>query len=61
MLLNKDILSYDIDKNIRKEIINMEKKEKEYGLVLAGGGIKGSYQVGVWKALKKIGIKITGE
>ena len=59
MLLNKDILSYDIDKNIRKEIINMEKKEKEYGLVLAGGGIKGSYQVGVWKALKKIGIKIT--
>ena len=37
----------------------MEKKEKEYGLVLAGGGIKGSYQVGVWKALKKIGIKIT--
>ena len=34
-------------------------KNKEYGLVLAGGGIKGAYQVGVWKALKKIGIKIT--
>ena len=32
---------------------------KEYGLVLAGGGIKGAYQVGVWKALKEIGVKIT--
>ena len=25
---------------------------KEYGLVLAGGGTKGAYQEGVWKALK---------
>ena len=32
---------------------------KEYGLVLAGGGIKGAYQVGVWKALKELGINIT--
>ncbi len=26
----------------------------KYGLVLAGGGVRGAYQVGVWKALKKI-------
>lgn len=32
--------------------------EKEYGLVLAGGGTKGAYQVGVWKALCEMGIKI---
>ena len=27
-------------------------EEKEYGLVLAGGGTKGAYQVGVYKAFK---------
>ena len=27
-------------------------------LVLSGGGAKGSYQLGVYKALKKLGIKI---
>ena len=32
--------------------------EKEYGLVLAGGGTKGAYQVGVWKALKELDIKV---
>ncbi|MBP5601773.1 MAG: patatin-like phospholipase family protein [Treponema sp.] len=34
---------------------------KEYGLVLSGGGGKGAYQVGVWKALNEYGIasKIT--
>lgn len=34
--------------------------EKEYGLVLAGGGTKGAYQVGVWKALQELGIKVKG-
>mgnify|MGYP002626239699 CR=1 FL=1 len=29
---------------------------QEYGLVLAGGGGKGAYQVGVWKALNDYGI-----
>ena len=29
---------------------------QEYGLVLAGGGGKGAYQVGVWKALTEYGI-----
>lgn len=32
--------------------------KKEYGLVLAGGGTKGAYQIGVWKALKEMDIKI---
>lgn len=27
------------------------------GIVLAGGGAKGSYEIGVWKALRKLGIK----
>ena len=29
-----------------------------YALVLAGGGAKGAYQIGVWKALKELKIKI---
>ncbi len=29
---------------------------QEYGLVLAGGGGKGAYEVGVWKALEEYGI-----
>ena len=32
--------------------------EKEYGLVLEGGGAKGAYQIGVWKALLEYGVKI---
>lgn len=30
-----------------------------YGLVLGGGGSRGSYQLGVWKALKELDIKIS--
>lgn len=33
---------------------------KEYGLVLEGGGAKGSFQIGAWKALKEAGVKIKG-
>ena len=33
---------------------------KEYGLVLEGGGAKGAYQIGAWKALKEPGVKIKG-
>ena len=32
--------------------------KKEYGLVLAGGGTKGAYQVGVWKALQELQINV---
>lgn len=31
----------------------------KYGLVLGGGGVRGAYQIGVWKALKEIGIEIS--
>lgn len=31
---------------------------KEYSLVLDGGGARGSYQIGAWKALKEAGVKI---
>jgi len=33
--------------------------KKEYGLVLAGGGTKGAYEVGAWRALKEMNINIT--
>lgn len=31
----------------------------DYGLVLAGGGMRGAYQIGVWQALMEMNIKIT--
>nr|WP_314460326.1 patatin-like phospholipase family protein [uncultured Clostridium sp.] len=34
--------------------------EREYGLVLEGGGAKGAYQIGAWKALKEAEVKIRG-
>lgn len=34
--------------------------DKEYGIVLEGGGAKGAYQIGVWKALLECGVKIKG-
>lgn len=33
---------------------------KEYGIVLEGGGARGSYQIGAWKALREAGLKIKG-
>lgn len=35
-------------------------RSREYGIVLEGGGAKGAYQIGVWKALREAGIKIKG-
>ncbi len=35
-------------------------KEDGYGLVLSGGGTKGSYEVGAWKALREMQIPIRG-
>ncbi len=35
----------------------MKRKEK-YALVLAGGGAKGAYQIGAWKAFKELDIEI---
>lgn len=34
--------------------------DREYGIVLEGGGARGAYQVGAWRALKEAGIKIKG-
>lgn len=31
-----------------------------YGLVFAGGGVRGSYEMGVWRAINNMGIKIDG-
>ncbi|MDD2360180.1 MAG: patatin-like phospholipase family protein [Syntrophaceticus schinkii] len=31
-----------------------------YGIILEGGGARGAYQVGVWKALRKLGIDYCG-
>lgn len=33
---------------------------KEYGVVLEGGGAKGAYQIGAWKALREAGVRIRG-
>ena len=32
-------------------------RKKEYGVVLDGGGARGAYQIGAWKALKEAGIR----
>ncbi|MEG0793869.1 MAG: ornithine carbamoyltransferase [Lachnospiraceae bacterium] len=32
---------------------------KEYGIVLDGGGARGAYQIGAWRALKEAGIQIS--
>jgi NTE family protein len=34
--------------------------EEKIGFVLSGGGARGAYQIGVWKALKDCGIEIGG-
>ncbi|PXV90246.1 NTE family protein [Lachnotalea glycerini] len=31
---------------------------KEYGIVLEGGGAKGAYQIGAWKAFEEVGVKV---
>lgn len=39
-----------------KPVIDLE---QEYGLVLDGGGARGAYQIGAWKALTEAGVKIS--
>ncbi len=38
----------------------MQPLDKGYCLVLSGGGTKGIYHLGVWKALRELGIEIRG-
>lgn len=42
---------------MNKPLIDLE---KDYGIVLEGGGARGAYQIGAWKALKEAGVKIKG-
>lgn len=34
--------------------------DREYGVVLEGGGARGAYQIGAWRALREAGIRIKG-
>lgn len=36
----------------------MQKKKKGTALVLGGGGSRGAYQIGVWQALRELGVNI---
>lgn len=38
----------------------MKELKESYGIVLEGGGAKGAYQVGAWKALRELGVQIKG-
>lgn len=40
------------------ELLKQIKRSKKVALVLGGGGARGSYQIGVWKALKELCIEI---
>ncbi|KMZ54415.1 ornithine carbamoyltransferase [Dorea sp. D27] len=40
---------------VLKPIIDLS---KEYGLVFDGGGARGAYQIGAWKALREAGVKL---
>ena len=39
-----------------KPVIDLE---KEYGIVFEGGGGRGAYQIGAWKAMEEAGVKIS--
>ena len=39
-------------------MINITEKKKKTALVLGGGGSRGAYEIGVWQALKELGIRI---
>lgn len=38
-----------------KPVIDLE---KEYAIMLDGGGARGAYQIGAWKALREAGVKV---
>ena len=42
--------------NIMKK--NYLDRKKEYGLIFSGGGTKGCYEIGVWKAIDELGVNI---
>ncbi len=40
------------------EGVRMEYKNKVFGLAFEGGGARGAYEIGVWKAIDELGIKV---
>lgn len=38
-------------------LLGSDSMQQTYGLVLAGGGAKGAYQIGAWRALRELGIE----
>src|SRR6056297_2139164 len=38
--------------------MNIIDKSKEYGIVFTGGGTKGCYEIGAWKAFNELGLKV---
>lgn len=53
-------MSQNLFQAIRDRFKTKLTPENSYGLVLSGGGTRGSYEVGVWKALKEMRIPIGG-
>jgi len=49
-----------IEYDIELQINVLKRGDFMYGLVLEGGGAKGAFQIGAWKALKELGIDIKG-
>lgn len=45
--------------NLGEDKIKMD-LTREYGLVLEGGGARGAFQIGAWRALKEAGVRIKG-
>ena len=41
-----------------KPVIDLE---KTYGIVFDGGGARGAYQIGAWKAMREAGVKISAD
>lgn len=49
------LLNFRGDRVFMEAVIDLT---KEYGLVLEGGGARGAYQIGAWKALVEAGVKV---
>lgn len=58
----QDLFSFMIYQKALEKKKLLEFQDKNVGIVFAGGGAKGAYQIGVWRALEELGIarKIKG-
>ena len=51
------------ERKFLKKLVKREfssRPDAKWGLVLSGGGTKGAYEVGVWKAIRELGVPIQG-